>query len=109
MNAMVYVAVCVLLTGVGQLCLNLGSRTRQGLVRMYVNPYTLSGYAILFIVTLLSVLALMDMDLKTFSAFMALNYVTITLLSTAVLRETLSKNRMIAIILIVCGVIAFNL
>jgi uncharacterized membrane protein len=40
---------------------------------------------------------------------MALNYVAIALLSTAFLKETLSKNRAIAIALIVFGVAVFNL
>jgi len=109
MNFYIYVALCVLLTGIGQLCLKLGSRNKQSLLGMYVSPHTLSGYAILFIVTILSVLALRGIDLKTFSAFMALNYVAITLLSVAILREELSKNRTIAIALIIFGVIAFNL
>lgn len=109
MNVYILVALCVLLTGMGQLCLKLGSRNKQSLLGMYVNPYTLSGYAILFIVTILSVLALMGMDLKTFSAFMALNYVAITLLSAAILGESLSKNRITAIVLIIFGVVVFNL
>ncbi|HTY91168.1 MAG TPA: hypothetical protein VMC84_08340 [Methanocella sp.] len=109
MNAYILVILCILLTGMGQLCLKLGSHNKQSFLGMYLNPYTLSGYAILFIVTILSVLALMGIDLKVFSAFMALNYVAITLLSVAVLHEPLSKNRIIAIVLIVFGVAAFNL
>jgi multidrug transporter EmrE-like cation transporter len=109
MSFYIYVALCILLTGVGQLFLKLGSRNGQGLLGMYINPYTLSGYAIFFLVTIASVLALRGIELKAFYAFMALNYVAIALLSTAFLKETLSKNRAIAIALIVFGVAVFNL
>jgi len=109
MSFYIYVALCVLLTGIGQLFLKLGSRNKQSLMGMYMNPYTLSGYFILFIVTIFSVLALRGIELKTFYAFMALNYVAITLLSIIILKEALSKNRTIAIILVFFGVIVFNL
>ncbi len=109
MSFYIYMALCVLLTGAGQILLKLGSRSKQSLLGMYMNPYTLSGYVTLFIVTIFSVLALRGIELKTFYAFMALNYVAITLLSIFILKEALSKNRTIAIILIVFGVVVFNL
>ena len=64
---------------------------------------------ILFFVTVLSVFALQGIELKFFYAVAyALNFILVTILSWFFLREQLSREKVIGILLIAFGVIFFN-
>jgi drug/metabolite transporter (DMT)-like permease len=55
------------------------------------------------------IVALKGLDLKLFYALTSLNYVVVMVLSRIVLRESLSRNKVVAGCLIVAGVVVFNL
>jgi multidrug transporter EmrE-like cation transporter len=77
---------------------------------VYLNRTTISGYGLLVVVTVLSVLALNGIELKAFySASYALNFILITILSWKILGESLSQKKATGILLIGLGVIIFNL
>jgi drug/metabolite transporter (DMT)-like permease len=98
----------VLLTGLGQVLLKIGAR-KGGIVEMYTNQATLAGYSIFLMATICSIYALQVMDLKTLYALTSLNSVVVMVLSICVLKETLTKNKVIAVGLIFCGLLVFNL
>jgi len=98
----------VLFTGVGQVLLKIGAKKR-GVVDMYTNTATLAGYGIFLVATICSIYALQIMDLKTLYALTSLNPLLVMMLSVLVLKETLTKNKVIAVGLIFCGLLVFNL
>lgn len=98
----------VLLTGIGQVLLKIGAM-KGGKIEVYINPSTLAGYGIFLIVTMCTIYILQVIDLKTLYAFMSLNPIVVMVLSVLVLNETLTKNKVIAVGLIFCGLLVFNL
>ncbi len=98
----------VLLTGVGQVLLKIGAKKR-GTMEMYTNPATLAGYGIFLVATICSIYALQVMNLKTLYALTSLTPLVVMTLSVYVLKETLTKKKVIAIGLIFSGLLVFNL
>jgi multidrug transporter EmrE-like cation transporter len=102
----------VFLTGVSQVLLKCGARRGEGNTSFfapYLNILTISGYAILLIVTVISVIALREIPLKIFYALAALGYVVVAGLSWRLLKEGITQNKILAVLLIVCGIILFNI
>jgi drug/metabolite transporter (DMT)-like permease len=95
----------IFLTGVGQVLLKIGANK----VKIYTNPATLAGYGIFLVATVCSVYALQAMNLKTLYALTSLTPLVVMVLSVIVLKETITKNKVIAVGLIFCGLLVFNL
>lgn len=102
-------ALCIVLTGTGQLFLKLGATDKKGLRSMFLNAYTMLGYLMILLVTIFSVLALRTISLKLLYTLMAMNYVILLLLSRAVLKEPITPNKIFATMLVFAGVIVFNI
>jgi drug/metabolite transporter (DMT)-like permease len=98
----------VMLTGIGQVLLKIGAKKR-GAVEMYINQATLAGYGIFMVATICSIYAMQEMDLKALYALTSLTPLVVMALSVYVLKETLTKNKVIAVGLIFCGLLVFNL
>jgi drug/metabolite transporter (DMT)-like permease len=98
----------VLLTGAGQVLLKIGAR-KGGTWGVYINPATLAGYGMFLMVTICAIYALQGMELKTLYALMSVNPLVVMVLSVFVLKENLTKNKLIAVGLIFCGLLVFNL
>lgn len=98
----------VLLTGIGQVLLKIGARKR-GLAEMYTTPVTLAGYSVFLVATICSVYALQVMDLTALYALISLNPLVVMVLSVYVLKENITKNKLIAAGLISGGLLVFNL
>jgi drug/metabolite transporter (DMT)-like permease len=77
--------------------------------QVYINPATLAGYIVFLMVTICTIYALQLIDLKTFYALMSVNPLVVMVLSVFLLRETLTKEKLIAVGVILCGLIVFNL
>lgn len=104
-----YLALAAMLfTGVGQVLLKIGA-SKGGTLRMYFNPATLAGYGTFLVATMCSIYAMQKMDLKTLYALTSLTPLVVMTLSVMVLKETLTKNKVIAVGLIFCGLLVFNL
>jgi multidrug transporter EmrE-like cation transporter len=102
----------ILLTGVSQTLLKVGADSsvrHNGFSDSYLNLPTVTAYGLLLLVTVLSVYALRDLPLKVFYSLTALNFIVVLGLSAVFLNEEVSKDRAIAIGLIVLGVVIFNL
>jgi|AGTN01.1.fsa_nt_gi EamA-like transporter family. len=106
--AYVFMAASILLTGVSQTLLKIGANGQPSGLGTYLNPASLAGYALFLVVTVCSVLALRDMELKSFYAMASLNFLVIMILSWLVLGERLTKNKVAAVTIIIAGIIVFN-
>jgi uncharacterized membrane protein len=106
------VFLAVFLTGISQTLLKIGSRTGGASATFfsaYLNVYTISAYAIFLIVTVISVIALIEVPLKLLYTVTSLNFVVVAFLSWAILKEKITENMIIAITLICLGTIIFNI
>lgn len=114
--SIVLVIISILFTAVGQLLLKIGAnyqnvnrRIPQSL-KPYLNRYTIPGYGLLFIVTILSIYILEDMPLKVFfPLFISANLIAIAVLSHLFLHESFSNRKIIGICLIISGILIFSL
>jgi len=108
-----FLALCaVMLTGVSQTLLKVGadSGVRSGrFLDSYLNLPVMTAYGLFLLVTVLTVYALRDLPLKVFYSLTALNFIVVLGLSAVFLNEEVSRNRIVAIGLIVLGVVVFNL
>jgi len=105
-------ALCaVMLTGISQTLLKVGaSNVRSNrFLDSYLNRPTITAYGLILLVTVLSVYALRDLPLKVFYSLTALNFIVVLGLSAVFLSEEVSRDKMVAISLIVLGVVIFNL
>jgi len=75
---------------------------------IYLNLSTLCAYGILLIVTAISVIALKEIPLKVFYAIVSLNIAVVVILSRAILKENVNTKMITGIILIVIGIVIFN-
>jgi multidrug transporter EmrE-like cation transporter len=106
--------IAILLTSAGQLLLKLGADPGYwlsqvpALLRPYINTYSVSGYGLLFIVTILSIYILESMPLKFFfPLFISGNLVTITIFSRILLSESFTRYKVAGICMILAGIISF--
>lgn len=106
-------ALCaVILTGISQTLLKVGADSgirSSRFLDSYLNLPTMTAYGLLLLVTLLTVYALRDLPLKVFYSLTALNFIVVLGLSAVFLSEEVSRNKVVAIGLIVLGVVVFNL
>lgn len=100
----------ILLTSTAQILLKIGARKKTANESVYLNRSTISGYGLLVVVTVLSVIALKGIELKVFyAAAYALNFILVAIFSWKFLREPLSKKKIAGILLIALGIVIFNL
>lgn len=111
MNWYVVLALTVVFfTATGQILLKIGSgQGKSKSLAPYLNLTTITAYALFFFVTLLSVIILEEIPLKLFYAFTSLNILLVIILSHIFLRESITKNHIFAVIIIMSGLIIFNL
>lgn len=106
------VLLAVFLTGVSQMLLKVAShkkKTGDSALAVYLNWYSVSAYVIFLIVTVISVIALIEVPLKLFNTLQSLNFVIVAVLSWLFLHERISKRMMIAFGLICTGIVIFAL
>jgi drug/metabolite transporter (DMT)-like permease len=77
--------------------------------RIFLNRYTIAGYLGLFLVTILTIYVLRDVELKSVTVLLSLNYVITLTLSRIFLKEAITSRKWIGTTLIFCGVIFFYL
>lgn len=111
--SLILVFLAVLLTGISQILLKIGSahqgKRKDSVLAAYLNLPTLFAYGLLLLVTVISVLAMKEIPLKMFYAIASLNFVVVVSMSWGVLKEEVNKKMIVGIVMIVLGVAVFNL
>lgn len=96
----------VLIASISQILLKLGSKNSSNL---YLNKYTISGYVILVFSTLCTVIAYKKTNLSTGMLLESLSYIFVPCLSYYILKEKMSKKRVLGMIVIIAGILIFNI
>jgi len=103
-------ALLVLINSLAQILLKVGAvkgKKNKGIVS--INIPIVMGYMFFLVSTVLSVYLLKFIALKNFTLIIALNYVGVLLLSYIFLKERFTRQKIIASLFIIAGVIIFNL
>lgn len=99
---------CLLLTATSQLLLKHGASGETTARSALLNRFTLSGYALLVMVTVLAVYAMQAIELKVVTAWTALTYLMVTAGSATILGEHVNRARWLGSALIVAGIAVFQ-
>jgi multidrug transporter EmrE-like cation transporter len=108
------VFIAVFLTGISQVLLKIGSayqgKRKDASLAAYLNLPTLLAYGLLLFVTVISVIALTGgIPLKMFYAIASLNLVVVVGLSWGILKEEVNMKMVVGMVMIVLGIVGFNL
>jgi len=99
----------VLISSYAQVLLKKSSQIKYAsVIREYLNWLVITAYSILFLATLLSVYAYRVLPLSLGPVFEATSYVYITIFSVTVFHEKISKQKIVALIFIMCGIVIFT-
>ncbi len=109
--SMVFLVSVIIFTGFSQVLLKVGANkaNMKKCNMSYVNPYTLIAFSLYVLTTLLTVYTLKDIPLNLFYASTSLKFVLILILSKLVLRKKIDSSKAFAVLLILVGVMVFNM
>lgn len=98
----------VLIASVSQIVLKRTALQEHGsLLREYLNPGVIIGYLLLFGSTILGIMGLSGLAYKNGPVLESLGYIFILVMSALILKEKLTKRRMIGNAIIIIGVLVF--
>ena len=105
------VAGAIVLTGISQVLLKIGSGYAESNRRLavYLNAPVCLAYVLYILVTVLNTYAMTVLPLKVVYTFGSLNYLIVLFFSGLILKEPVTRKKITAAILISLGVIIFNL
>lgn len=75
----------------------------------YMNLHVIVSYGLFFISTVLTIIALREIELKNVQIVSSIGYIYILVLGKLFLREDITKNKVLGNIIIIAGVVIFNL
>ena len=84
------------------------NREHKNTFREYANVFVATAYGLAVVSLYLTNLAFTKLDLKYSPVFQAIKYIFIWILGYFVLKEHISKRRLLAITVIVIGIIVFG-
>ena len=95
-------------SSVSQILLNISNKKKYtSKSREYLNVYVISSYAILTLVLLANTYIMKFVDLKIAHALAASTYFFTMLLSRIIMKEPITKSKVIGNILIITGIVVF--
>lgn len=112
---MLYISLAIItqfLVALAQLILKMGAVRvdfKKPLIHNFKNKYLLISIFLFLLVPMLSIIAMRVMGFSNFYSFTALSYFFIMLFSWKVLKEDIDRFRIIGNLLVIAGVIIFNL
>lgn len=102
--------VSALITALSQIALKLSAnKKRKSIIFEYVNPYVLLSYVGYVLVLAINVIIYTKIDYRFGVVINSLSTVIIMLLSKLVLKETLTKRKIIGNIIIILGIACFTI
>lgn len=99
----------IVLTSVSQVLLKLGAGSGSSFARAFLNPRTVTGYAMFMGVSLLNIFAMKAIPLRTVTAAVSLTYVLTMGMGRWFLGEVVTRRMVLGLSLIVTGIFVFSL
>ncbi len=98
----------VIISSVSQILLKMSAKKEySSLLKEYLNPLVIIGYALMVVSTLTTIAAYRGMEYKNGPIIESLGYIIVMVLCYFVLKEKVSKRKILGYILILLGVILF--
>ncbi len=109
MNSYVFLLIAsVLIASCSQIILKKSaSKEYSSIIREYLNIRVIVGYGMMFISTILTILAFKGLDYKNGPIIESLGYIFIMFLSRIFLKEKITKKKIIGNSLILLGILVF--
>ena len=76
-------------------------------IREYLNPIVIIAYIVFFGASFLSIIAYKVVPLSLGAILEATSYIYVTIFGVALFNETITKKRMIALVLIITGIVIY--
>lgn len=100
----------VIMTAGSQILLKMAARhAKHETWRLYLNGYTIISYISLVVVTLLNLYAYKYIPLKAAVVLLPLTLIMVVLFSVLILHEKLTHQQMVGSVVIMVGLVIFNL
>ena len=104
-------SVGVICTSIAQIFLKIGANKNKdkGIIKLYINPWTIVGYILFFSVVFFNTYAFTKLPLITGIMFNPFIYIFVGILSSTILKEKITKKQIIGSVVIIIGIIIFSL
>lgn len=100
----------VVIASFSQVMLKLGAgKTYTSKIREYLNVYVITGYGMLCVSMLLTVVAYSKLSYLSVPVIEAVGYVLVPILSYLIFKEKLSKRKLVGILFILTGIFIYYL
>lgn len=100
----------VIIASFSQVLLKKGAmRPHVSFIRDYLNVPVVSGYAMMFLSVLAAMFAYRGLPMMTVPIIEALGFVLVPVLSFFFFKEKFTKSKLIGIVIIIAGVIIYNI
>lgn len=106
MKSIILFVISVCISSTSQILLKKSANEeKQNKWQEYFNKYVISGYLLLFISTILTMLAYKNLNLSMGVMIESISYIIIAVASYFAFKEKITQNKLIGIILIIAGII----
>ncbi len=100
----------VTIASFSQVLLKMGAgKTYPSKIREYLNFYVITGYGMLFVSMVLTIVAYSHLSYLSVPVVEAVGYVLVPVLSYFIFKEKLSKRKILGIVFILAGIIVYYL
>lgn len=107
---LVIALISVTVAGFSQVLLKKGAmRPHISFLRDYLNAPVICGYGLMFTSVLATMFAYRGLEYMTVSVIEAIGYILVPVLSYLFFKEKLTRNKIIGIVIILAGILVYNL
>lgn len=100
----------VVIASFSQVMLKLGAgKTYSSKIREYLNVYVITGYGMLFVSMVLTIVAYSGLSYLSVPVIEAVGYVLVPVLSYFIFKEKLTKRKVLGILFILTGIFIYYL
>lgn len=100
----------VVIASFSQVMLKLGAgKTYSSKIREYLNGYVITGYGMLFVSMVLTIVAYSGLSYLNVPVIEAVGYVLVPILSYFIFKEKLTKRKVVGILFILTGIFIYYL
>ena len=100
----------VVIASFSQVILKLGaSKTYNSKIREYLNVYVITGYGMLFVSMIITVVVYSRLSYLSVPVIEAIGYVLVPILSYFIFKEKFTKRKLLGIVLILTGIVIYYL
>lgn len=108
MNDYFILIISVIVASISQIILKIAAEEEhESLIKEYLNFKVMVGYFLMFVSTILTIIALKNINYKNEPIIESLGYIFVMILGRIFLKEKITKNKLIGNALILIGILVF--